>query len=222
MIKRARNRERTRELWKIGEPFNEVPSEAIELKMKAGFSGGWPILSVAFEQPEWNDASLISAIATAVAGALRRTGHLKRGFAVAGGNRGGGWVRTYLEHASEEESKIFIEAMGQVLGPLDNPRYMIQREVKILNDTWVSKLLPEVIGKYFRIKKKKLVMYHAVPKKLAQNKEDAEIFQEYWNFEVSPGEIVYGYSEDGRQHVRMALEKNLSPRGTLHSKSIFT
>jgi len=222
MIRRSRNRERTRNLWKIGEPFNATPKEAIEMKMKEGFAGGWPILSVAFERPEWNDESLVLAIATAVSGALRATGHLKINAKVSGGNRGGGWMRAYLEDASEEESQIFTEAMEQILGPLDNPRYMIPRQVKVLSDTWVSKLLPEVIGKYFRTKKKRLAMYHAVPKKLAQNKEDALIFQQYWNFEVSPGEIVYGYSEDGREQVRWALEQNLSPRGVFHSKSVFT
>ena len=222
MLKRAQNRERTRNLWKIGEPFNEVPIEAMEFKMNGGFSGGWPILSVAFEQPVWNDESLILAIANAVSGALRTSGFLKRGFKVSGGDRGGGWVRAYLEDTTEDECKIFIEAMAQVLGPLDNPRYMIPRQVKTLNDTWISKLLPEVFGKYFRKKKNSLVMYHSIPKKLAQNKEDALIFQEYWNFEVSPGEVVYGYNEEGRKKVRQALEQNLSPRGELHSKSVFT
>ena len=222
MIRRSRNRERTRNLWKIGEPFNATPKEAIEMKMKEGFAGGWPILSVAFERPEWNDESLVLAIATAVSGALRATGHLKINAKVSGGNRGGGWMRAYLEDASEKESQIFTESMEQILGPLDNPRYMIPRQVKVLSDNWVSKLLPEVIGKYFRTKKKRLMMYHAVPKKLAQNKEDALIFQEYWNFEVSPGEIVYGYSKDGREQVRWALEQNLSPRGAFHSKSVFT
>jgi len=222
MIRRARNRERTRELWKIGEPFNSVPREAIEMKMKEGFSGGWPILSVSFQKPEWNDESLVLAIATAVSGALRATGNLKMTTKVAAGNRGGGWMRAYLEDASEEESEIFTEAMQQVLGPLENPRYMIPRQVKMVSDTWISKLLPEVIGKYFRTEKKRLAMYHAVPKKLAQNKEDALIFQKYWNFGVSPGEVVYGYSEDGREQVRWALEQNLSPRGSFHSKSVFT
>jgi hypothetical protein len=222
MIRRARNRERTRELWRIGEPFNAEPKEAIEMKMKEGFSGGWPILSTAFQRPEWNDESLVLAIATAVSGALRETGNLKTNPTVASGNRGGGWMRAYLENASEEDSKIFTEAMEQVLGPLDNPRYMIPRQVKIISDTWVSKLLPEVIGKYFRTKKKRLVMFHSVPKKLSQNKEDAAIFQEYWNFEVSPGEVVYGYSKDGREQVRWAVQQNLSPRGNFHSKSVFT
>ena len=222
MIYRARNRERTIELWKIGEAFDEVPIEAIELKMNEGFSGGWPILSMAFEQPEWNDESLVSAIATAVSGALRRTGYLKRGLTVVSGDRGGGWMRTYLEGASEEESKIFISAMGQVLGPLDNPRYMVPRDVQFLNDTWISKLLPNVIGKYFTVKRNKLAMYHAVPKILSQNKDDAKIFEKHWNFNVSPGVVIYGYSEDGRIKVRTALENNLSPRGAFHTKSIFT
>jgi hypothetical protein len=112
--------------------------------------------------------------------------------------------------------------MEQVLGPLDNPRYMIPRQVKMISDNWVSKLLPEIIGKYFRTKKKKLVMFHSVPKKLAQNKEDAAIFQKHWNFEVSPGEVMYGYSKDGREQVRWAVEQDLSPRGDFHSKSVFT
>ena len=65
-------------------------------------------------------------------------------------------------------------------------------------------------------------MFHSVPKKLAQNKEDAAIFQKHWNFEVSPGEVMYGYSKDGREQVRWAVEQNLSPRGDFHSKSVFT
>ena len=222
MIRRARNRERTRELWRIGEPFNAKPKEAIEMKMEEGFSEGWPILSVAFQRPEWNDESLILAIATAVSGALRETGNLKSNVTIASGDRGGGWMRAYLENASEEDSKIFTEAMEQVLGPLDNPRYMIPREVRMVTDNWISSLLPEVIAKYFRTKKNRLMMFHTVPKKLAQNKEDAAIFQKYWNFEVSPGEVVYGYSQDGREQVRWAVEMNLSPRGNFHSKSVFT
>ena len=222
MIRRARNRERTRELWKIGEPFDAEPKEAIEMKMKDGFSGGWPILSTSFQRPEWNDESLVLAIATAVSGALRETGNLETNPTIASGDRGGGWMRAYLEDASEEDSKIFTEAMEQVLGPLDNPRYMIPRQVKMISDTWVSKLLPEVIGKYFRTKKKRLAMFHCVPKKLAQNKEDAAIFQKHWNFEVSPGEVMYGYSKEGRERVRWAVEQNLSPRGDFHSKSVFT
>lgn len=222
MIYRARDRKRTIELWKIGDSFDEIPIDAIELKMKEGFSGGWPILSMAFEQPEWNDESLILAIATAVSGALRRTGYLKRGLIVASGDRGGGWMRTYLEGASEAESKIFISAMEQVLGPLDNPRYIIPRDVNKIYDTWISKLLPKVFGKYFRVKRHKLAMYHAVPKILSQNKDDAKIFEKYWNFNVSPGLVIYGYSENGRIKVRTALENNLSPRGSFHTKSIFT
>ncbi len=47
-------------------------------------------------------------------------------------------------------------------------------------------------------------------------------FKKYWNFEVSPGEVVYGYSKDGREQVRWAVQQNLSPRGDFHSKSVFT
>ena len=86
-------------------------------------------------------------------------------------------MRTYLEEASEEESAIFAEAMEEVLGPLENPRYVIQREVKVVSETWLSDLLPEVVGKYFRRKKSVLSMFHAVPKKLCRNMDDAKVFE---------------------------------------------
>ena len=56
------------------------------------------------------------------------------------------------------------------MGPLDNPRYVIPREVKIITDNWLSKMLPEVLAKYVRSRKDKLVMFHSVPGCYARTK----------------------------------------------------
>ena len=112
--------------------------------------------------------------------------------------------------------------MQQVLGPIDNPRYMISRQARIISNTWLSNLLPEVVGKYFRRKKNTICMFHTVPKVLAKKKETAIIFENNWNLHVGPGVIVYGHSESGRKEVQMVIQSGLTPRGSFHKKSVFT
>ena len=130
-------------------------------------------------------------------------------------------MRAYLEDATLDESVIFAEAMQEVLGPLENPRYVIPRQVKVISETWISEMLPEVIAKYFRKKKNTLAMYHAVPKRLCRNIEDAKVFEEQWNFKVSPGEVMYGHSKSGKETVSTIKKAGLSPKTSFHRKSVF-
>ena len=218
MLMRAKNRARTRHLWGIGQPFNATPREAIEIK--GAFGEGFPIarrLGLA----EWTDESLVQAISNVVVVALQALGHIRYDAKVGGGNRGGGWLRAYLEDATEEESEIFAEAMQEVLGPLENPRYVIPREVRVISETWLSEMLPEVIAKFFRKRRNTLVMYHAVPKILCRNIDDAKVFEEQWNFKVSPGEVVYGHSKSGKDTVSTIKRAGLSPKTSFHRKSVF-
>jgi len=107
------------------------------------------------------------------------------------------------------------------MGPLDNPRYVIPREVKIITDNWLSKVLPEVLAKYVRSRKDKLAMFHSVPKVLCKNKEDAAVFQRHWNESVSPGEVTYGRSKSGKQMVSAIKERGLVPRSSINQKNVF-
>ncbi len=218
MLMRAKNRPLTRELWGIGQPFNAVPREAIEIKGSLG--GGFPTAK-RIGLAEWSDESVVQAIANAVATSLQALGHIGFDAKVGGGSRGGGWLRAYLEDATEEESEIFAEAMQEILGPLENPRYVIPREVKVISETWLSGMLPEVLAKYFRRKKNTLAMYHAVPKVLCRNIEDAKVFEEQWNFKVSPGEVMYGHSKSGKETVSTIKKAGLSPKNSFHRKSVF-
>ena len=219
MLMRSRNRERTRELWAIGEAFNAVPREAIEVR-GGDLGGGFPAAK-RIGMAQWSDESLVLAIADAVASSLQALGHIGFDAKVGGGSRGGGWMRAYLEEASEKESAIFAEAMEEVLGPLENPRYVIQRQVKVVSETWLSDLLPEVVGKYFRRRRNVLSMFHAVPRKLCRNMEDAKVFERQWNWKVSPGEVQYGHSRSGKQMVLEIKQAGLSPRSSTHKKSVF-
>ncbi|MGB2340901.1 MAG: hypothetical protein ACPH9K_07900, partial [Candidatus Poseidoniaceae archaeon] len=67
----------------------------------------------------------------------------------------------------------------------------------------------------------KLVMHHMVPKILATKKEDAELFQKYWQEFVSPAELFYAHSSDGKQRLEAIRQQNLVPRNSLHKKQIF-
>jgi len=221
MIQRAARRSGARDLWKIGTPFDEIPREAVEAKLGGGGGGFPPFKGRA--TTEWNDASLAEAIAAAVVRSLQDAGDISLETAHAGGDRGGGWLRFYLRGngADEQASEIFAESMQQVLGPLDNPRYMIPRHVTVEHDTWLSRTLPTIVGRFFRRRSDRLAMYHAVPKRLAKNKDLAAVFQSHWNQHVSPGDVVYGYGEAGGRAVQQAIDEGLSPQGDFHRKKVF-
>ena len=90
-----------------------------------------------------------------------------------------------------------------------------------MTDNWLTKLLPEVLAKYLRPVKAKLVMHHTVPKILAGKKEDAEIFHRYWQEFVSPAELFYAHSTDGKQRLEAIRQQNLVPNNSIHRKKIF-
>ena len=170
---------------------------------------------------EISNHSLVLSIGEAVVLSLKELGLVNSSAEIGGGSRDGGWMRAYLKDANEGESAIFASAMQEIMGPLDNPRYVIPREVKIITDNWLSKMLPEVLAKYVRSRKDKLAMFHSVPKVLCKNKEDAAVFQRHWNERVSPGAVTYGRSKSGKQMVSAIKERGLVPRSSINQKNVF-
>jgi len=220
MIRRARNRQRARELWKIGEPFHLEPQAAIEVSY-GGSGMGMSFSPLIPRNVEWNDSSLTLAIGRSVLGALRECGVIEANTDVDVGTRDGGWVRAHLKEASEEDSRLFATALQDVLGPLRKPRYVIPRSVRKLNDTWLSSMLPEVLAQYLRKADVETVMLHMVPIELARNKERAEVFERHWNLHVSPGSAVYARNEEGEALVREMEATGMTPDTSMHRKDVF-
>ena len=218
MLRRSRNRSHVRGLWGIGQPFNAKPTSAIEAKVSAGFGGGF---SFGREKTPWTDESLVQAISLSIVNSLIHLGMISRNCRADGGNRGGGWVRLHLENATEEESALFSSCLEEVLGPMEKPRYVISRSSKFITDTWLTKIMPEVIAKFFRPVQDRLVMYHTVPKVLAASLEKAEVFQRYWNEFVSPSELFYARSKEGKIRVDILKSSTMVPQNSLHRKEIF-
>ncbi len=219
MLRRSRNRVRSRDLWGIGQPFSALPTQAVEAKCATGFAGGFKF-GVRKDSP-WTDESLIQAIAYAISNSLIHTGHISANCRTSGGDRGGGWLRVHLNNSTEEEAAIFTEALEEVLGRLEKPRYVISRSSRFFEDTWLTKLLPEILAKYMRPIKSQLVMYHSVPKILAGKADDAEVFLKYWEEFVSPAELFYAHSKDGKQKLEFIRQLGRTPKNSLHRKEIF-
>ena len=218
MLRRSRNRSHVRSLWGIGQPFNAKPTVAVEAYLSVGSGGGFPFGD---EKTPWTDESLVQAISLSIVNSLIHLGMISRNCRADGGDRGGGWVRLHLENATEQESALFSSCLEEVLGPMEKPRYVISRSSKFITDTWLSKIMPEIIAKFFRPVEERLVMYHTVPKVLAASAEKAEIFQRYWNEFVSPSELFYARSKEGKIRVDIIKSSSMVPKNSLHRKEIF-
>ncbi|WP_299481695.1 DEAD/DEAH box helicase family protein [uncultured Roseibium sp.] len=84
-----------------------------------------------------------------------------------------------LEGAEAKECALFLDAMKQLLGPIESPKYLIVRRVGLFG--------------------KKMVDYHPVPDRIARRKADAEVFLERWTALVSDADLVSVRSREGRR-----------------------
>ena len=218
MLERAGRRAETREFWGIGRPFKSTPRKSLEFENQAqGGGGGFKFGSMEV----WSEDSLNIAIIKAVAQAMQDGKLISKMSEVKGGSRGGGWYRYYLENCTEEESELFAQAISEVFGDLDGARYVIPRSARFFDETFLSKLLPEVLAKYLRRERQDLVMFHKVPTCLANRKVEAEWFEHRWNELVSPGEVFYAHSKSGKEMIKMAKENQLVYKGSKHLKDVF-
>ncbi|MBN9670910.1 DEAD/DEAH box helicase family protein [Roseibium aggregatum] len=84
-----------------------------------------------------------------------------------------------LEGAQPKERAVFLDCLAQLLGPIDNPKYILLRRARGL-----GKLLED---------------YHPVPDCLSGKKADAEVFARLWNGRVSDAVLVSARSREGRK-----------------------
>ncbi len=95
-----------------------------------------------------------------------------------------------LEGGTEAENKYFLDAMQEVLSPIDNPRYLLVRESKS--------------GGMRRVD------YHAAPDVIGRKKANAEYFAKAWKKRVGKARLVYTRNEEGRRILLKARVQALS------------
>ena len=95
-----------------------------------------------------------------------------------------GFVRCSLQGGTTRERSVFLEALEEVLGPVENPRYVLLRR--------------SPFGWFMRRD------YHPVPKALGRNKDTAEFFRKMWTRHVGPTRLVYTRTPKGRRFLLKA------------------
>ena len=90
-----------------------------------------------------------------------------------------GFVGCSLQGGTTRERSIFLDALQEVLGPIENPRYVLVRK--------------SLLGWFLRKD------YHTVPTALGRNKDLAEYFRKMWSRHVGPADLVYTRTPEGRR-----------------------
>ncbi len=219
MLKRVPNRTDYRALWRIGQPYHPEPVHALEIGQSGGGGGGFP--PFAGSRDPWTHHSLSLAIGHAVLEALQDAELLEQRSPLRAGERAGGYVRLFLEQASEADSALFTQSLSEALGPLRRPRYVIPRIADVEQPTFLSRWLPGVLGRYFSRRLRQVVMVHAVPTALSRRKTEAALFEQRWNEYVSPGQAVYAHRGLGRELMEAARQQGLMPTVIPHRKEVF-
>jgi hypothetical protein len=219
MLERVPKRDAYRTRWRIGEPYHPAPVHALEMGRSGSGGGGFPPFTGS--RDPWTHRSLSLAIGHAVLEALRDAGLLQPESQLQAGDRAGGYVRLFLEQASEADSALFTQSLAEALGPLRRPRYVIPRVADIEHATVLSRWLPRVIGRYFTRRLRQVVMVHAVPAALSRSKVAATLFEQRWNQYVSPGQAVYAHRGIGRELMDVARQQGLVPTAVPHRKEVF-
>lgn len=220
MLARAARRDEVRKLWKIGLPYQGVPIRALEYKPRNEPTGReFPPFKGS--RLAWSSRSLALAIGEAVLGALTEAGLIQRGPIVQASDRAGGYVRLFLEAAQEEDSRLFTQSLHEALGPLHSPRYVIPRLVDNLDETWLSSLLPHIVGQFFRKRTRKAAMLHAVPSALARNRDLVAVYEKHWNRHVSPGEAIYTLRGNADELLDKARRRSALSSSWVHEKEVF-
>lgn len=93
-----------------------------------------------------------------------------------------GGVECALEGASVREKTLFAEAMGELLSPLDNPRYLLIRSLSVFG---FSRRMPS--------------QSYACPSVLGARKETAELLRKALEKSGDRFELVYTRSPEGRR-----------------------
>jgi len=101
-----------------------------------------------------------------------------------------GLVGCSLQGGSTRERSLFLEAMQELLGPVEDPRYVLIRRS---SRGWFARK-----------------DYHSVPQVLGKNKEIAEDFRTMWSLRVGPAELAYTRTPEGRRFLLNARARSMA------------
>ena len=102
-----------------------------------------------------------------------------------------GAIYCHLEGGTTFDKSTFINALQEVIAPIDNPRYVIIRKNMFM----------------LFVKQKD---YHSVPEVLGKNKNLAEYFKDQWERLVGSCDLIFTRTIDGRKLLLRSRVKSLA------------
>ena len=124
----------------------------------------------------------LKRLGNALLDAMRETGSVTGREAALAVTRCGEGVECALDKASEREKNLFAEALGELLSPLDNPRYLLIRRLPVFG---FSIRMPS--------------QSYACPSLFGAKKDTAELLKKHLEKHGDRFELVYTRNEDGRK-----------------------
>jgi len=161
-----------RGIWRVFRyVFLELPADAVLLDI------GWALLAAL------RDAGAVSP-------------NLSDHFVRVVETEAGGY-EVFLDYASPEDSATFSRAYQELMGPLGDARYLIERDSASLRNLiyrplWLLVRKGLGLGEDLRA-------YHRVPDVLASRRQRAEALARHWRRYVGGGRLVYTRNDEGRR-----------------------
>lgn len=100
-----------------------------------------------------------------------------------------------------EDNNLLIKCMQEFFDPIENPRYILIKENKILGIT-------------------KQTDYFAIPSVISTNKKDIDIFKKLWQKHIGSCEIIYTRNKQGRKLLLKARDSAFSSSKRKKSKKL--
>jgi superfamily II DNA or RNA helicase len=137
--------------------------------------------------------SSLRQVGLAVARTLTAIGAIKTPFStlrVYGGRGEAGTAFCWLSRATVEEEALFSRALREVLGVVENPRYLLGRKSRLLGLNRQD--------------------FHPVPEIMGKKKDGAEFFCKMWNRYVGSASLIFTRTFEGRQTLLVARTHSLA------------
>src|SRR5699024_2369891 len=111
----------------------------------------------------------------------------------------GSIVVVWLKFGTIHEQKLFLNALHELLDPIQNPRYLLYRRH----------------GRFWKRKD-----YHAIPEEIGKKKEYVELFLKSWQKYIDQAEYIYTRTQEGRKKLLIARTRAMSALSLDKSKRI--
>ncbi|MCJ7839435.1 DEAD/DEAH box helicase family protein [Lederbergia sp. NSJ-179] len=101
-----------------------------------------------------------------------------------------GFITCWIETGTTHEQKIFLQALQELMDPIENPKYLLFRQS---GKRWFKRQ-----------------DYHAIPEEIGRKKEYVDFFLKEWQKRIGKAEIIYTRTPEGRRSLLTARMKAMS------------